>query len=358
MSTSAQPPAFTVRELAAACQGRMIDEAAVADVVVRRVDAIDSASADAITWIADDRYARRLATSRAAAVIGRSSHLGTDPRGIVVDDPEAAITDVLERFRMPRYVPKPGVHPSAVVHEGVDLGVGVRIGACSVIKPGAEIGDNTIIHDGVSIGADACVGRDCELHPRCVVGDRCEIGDRVTLHAGAVIGTDGFGYIFREGRHRKIPQIGTVIIEDDVEIGANGCIDRAKFGATVVGRGSKIDNLAQLAHNVRIGPLCVIIAQAGIAGSSQLDAGVVIGGQGGAIDGVRIGEGARVASNSVAWSDVPAGATVSGLPARDHRTELRERAQVRRLPKLMDRVAALAERVSRLEAAANHRGAD
>ncbi|MCZ6699978.1 MAG: hypothetical protein O7D94_13690, partial [Planctomycetota bacterium] len=153
-------------------------------------------------------------------------------------------------------------------------------------------------------------------------------------------------------------QIGTVIIEDDVEIGANSCIDRAKFGATVVGRGSKIDNLAQLAHNVRIGPLCVIIAQAGIAGSSQLDAGVVIGGQGGAIDGVRIGEGARLASNSVAWSDVPAGATVSGLPARDHRTELRERAQVRRLPKLMDRVAALAERVSRLEAAANHRGAD
>lgn len=358
MSPRAQPPAFTVRELAAACKGRMIDEAAVADVVVCRVDAIDAADADAITWIADDRYARQLANTKAAAVIGRSSHLGSDPRGIVVDDPEAAITDVLERFESTPHVPGPGIHPSAVIHDGVDLEPGVRIGPCSVIKPGARIGDNTIIHDGVTLGADARVGRDCVLHPRCVIGDRCEIGNRVTLHAGVVIGTDGFGYIFRDGRHRKIPQIGIVIIEDDVEIGANSCVDRAKFGATVVGRGSKIDNLVQVAHNVQIGPLCVIIAQAGLAGSSQFDAGVVIGGQGGAIDGVRIGEGARVASNSVAWADVPAGATVSGIPARDHRIELRERAQARRLPKLMNQVAALAERVSKLEAAANHRGAD
>jgi UDP-3-O-[3-hydroxymyristoyl] glucosamine N-acyltransferase len=181
------------------------------------------------------------------------------------------------------------------------------------------------------------------------------IGDRVVIHANATIGTDGFGYVLRDGRHHKIPQIGTVMIEDDVEIGANAAIDRARSGQTRIGRGTKIDNLVQVAHNVQVGAHCILVAQCGIAGSTTLGDGVVLGGQVGVTDHVTIGAGAQVAAMAGVSKDIAPGAAVRGNPAREMRVYLREAAAARRLPDLIEQVRSLARRVEQLESAAHHR---
>ncbi len=345
---------YTVESLARQCRGRVAD-AGRANVVIRRVAFIKEATPDAATWITEGKHAKSLAATQAGAVIGAESVLQGDPRGIIVDDPEAAIAQILELFDVPQERPAPGVHPTAVVHPEASLADNVAVGALAVIHQGVRIGEGTVIHEGVSIGKDVIIGRQSVIHDRCVIYDRCEIGSNVIIHAGAVIGADGFGYIFRDGRHRKVPQIGTVVIEDDVEIGANTCVDRAKLGATRIGRGSKIDNLVTIAHNVQLGPLCVVVAQCGLAGSARLGAGVVLGGQVGIVDGVHIGDGAKVAAKSVAMRDIDDGAVVWGNPARDHISAMRDLARVRKLHELFEQVARLERRVAELEAAADHR---
>lgn len=354
MCRSDEPRAFAVRELATICSGRLNDADSVGEAMVRRVATIEEATEDAVTWVVDDHHARGLASCRAGAIIGRTVHVGDHPRGIVVDDPERAIADVLDRFLIEPIRPDVGVHPTAVVADGAVLEAGVRIGAHAVIKAGARLGPETVVFDGASVGASVRIGSRCTIHPRCVIYDRCEIGDRVVLHAGVVVGADGYGYIFRDGEHRKIAQIGTVVIEDDVEIGANTCVDRAKCGATRIGRGTKIDNLVQVAHNVQVGPFSILVAQVGLAGSARLGTGVIFGGRSGACPGVRVGDGAKVAANAVVYSRVAAGSSVSGVPARDHMSELRTKARLRQLPKLFEQVAELTKRVSELEAAADH----
>jgi len=342
-------PTMTVADIAALCGGRMLGDAAMAGRVLRGVATLAHADESSVSWVTDAKHADALAKTRAGAVLGKADVLGDDPRGIVVADPEEAIAQVLERFTIPLVRPAPGVHPSAVVGEGVVLGPGVAVGACVVIGPGARIGDGTVIHDGVSLGAGVKLGRDCVVHPRCVVYDRCEIGDRVILHGGVVVGADGFGYIFRKGAHRKVPQIGIVVIEDDVEIGANSCIDRAKVGATRIGRGTKIDNLVQVAHNVETGPACILVSQCGIAGSTRLGQGVVLGGQVGLVHGLTVGDGVRVGAQAGVMGDIPAGQTWVGSPAREHRAFFRDEARMRRLASLMEQVAELKQRVESLE---------
>jgi UDP-3-O-[3-hydroxymyristoyl] glucosamine N-acyltransferase len=345
---------FTVGELAVACGGELVDPARQAGKVIRKVATLEEADAESITWIVEARHAKALRSCQAAAVIGAEALLGGDPRGIVVADAELALALVLDRFAVPPERPRPGVHPTAIIHQGVQIGGEVRIGAFAVVHRGVSIGDQTIIHEGVSIGRGVRIGRNCEIFDRCVVYDRCRIGDRVTIHAGAVIGADGFGYIFRDGRHRKLAHIGTVIIEDDVEIGANTTIDRAKVGATIIGRGSKIDNLVMIAHNVRVGPLCVIAGQVGLAGSVRLGAGVALGGRAGVSHGLRLGDGVRAAAGVLAIGDIPAGQVIMGYPAKERMTFLREQARLAKLPKLVEEVAELRRRVKQLEAAANH----
>jgi UDP-3-O-[3-hydroxymyristoyl] glucosamine N-acyltransferase len=346
---------FTVGALADICGGRLAEPASQAETVIRRAATLTEAGPDAITWIAQERHTKALTASLAGAVIGTEALLDGDRRGIVVDDPELAIAEVLDRFLIPNQPPAPGVHPSAVVHETAELAANVAVGAGAVIQAEARIGENTVIHEGVSVGRGVRIGRDCQVYDRCVVYDRCEIGDRVVFHAGVVIGADGFGYIFREGRHRKLAHLGTVIVEDDVEIGANACVDRAKLGATRIGRGSKIDNLVQVAHNVELGPLCILAAQVGLSGSSRLGPGVTLGGQVGVSDGVVIGEGVQGGAQSGIMGNVAAGQVVSGMPARDMMTTLRNQARVRRLPKLLEEVSELKRRVAELEAAADSR---
>jgi len=349
-----QQKTFTLGEIAALCGGRPVDAEAAAGTVIRRVDSVEEAGPDSVTWVADEKNRRLLGETKAGAILGTSQTVGQDPRGIVVTDPEMAIADVLDAFWVPPERPAIGVHSTAVVAASAELGSAVAVGAAAVIHPEARVGDRTIIHEGVSIGRGVTIGADCEVFDRCVIYDRCIIGNRVMIHAGAVIGADGFGYIFRDGAHRKLSHIGTVIIEDDVEIGANTCIDRGKLSATRIGRGSKIDNLVMVAHNVQIGPLCLLAGQCGLSGSVRLGTGVALGGQVGVSHGIRLGDAVKAAAQSGIIGDIEAGQVVFGYPAQDRLTAFRDIARVRKLGGLFEQIAELKRRVVRLEESKDH----
>jgi UDP-3-O-[3-hydroxymyristoyl] glucosamine N-acyltransferase len=310
----------------------------------------DAGPAD-VSMVASDAYARAVTRTRAAAVlVDRRVRLPSAPVPVlVVDDVEAAVAAVLALFAPPVQRPPAGVHPTAVVAPTARLGPGCAVGPHAVVGARAVLGARCALHPGVVIGDDVTIGDDCDLYPHVVLRERVSLGHRVAIHAGAVIGTDGFGYRWDGSAHAKVPQIGTVIIEDDVEIGSCVCIDRAKFGATVIGRGTKIDNLVQVAHNVRIGPHCIIVGQTGIAGSVQLGTGVVLGGQTAVRDHVSLGDGAIAAARSAIAKDVPPGQTVSGMPALPHRQSLREQAALRHLPALRDEVRRLQEQLHELQ---------
>lgn len=346
-------PSLTVADLAGLCNGRTADSSR-GGVVLRAVAAAHEAGPDAITWVTEARHAEQAAASQAGAILCTEKLMPGEPRAVFVDDPEFAMTKVLAHFFVPPQPPEPGIHPTAVVDASARLGRDVRVGAHAVIHGDVHIGDGSVVHEGVSIGRGVTIGTGTTLFDRVVIYDRCTIGNDVVIHAGSVIGADGFGYVYRKGRHHKLPHLGTVIIEDDVELGAGVCVDRGKLGATRIGRGTKIDNLVQVAHNVQIAPLCVIAAQTGISGSVEVGAGVAMGGQVGIAHGLKIGSEVRIAAKSGIMNDVPDGQTVVGSPAQDRSTAFRELARVRKLPELFEQVAELTKRVRDLEAAADH----
>jgi UDP-3-O-[3-hydroxymyristoyl] glucosamine N-acyltransferase len=228
-----------------------------------------------------------------------------------------------------------------VLGRGVVIGSEVAFGPFTHVAEGAVIADRVVLDAGVTVGAGVRIGDESHLYPGVTVYAGTEIGQRVAIHSKAVIGSDGFGYVWREGRHEKIPHVGRCIIHDDVEIGAGTTIDRGSIDDTIIGAGTKIDNLVMIAHNVRIGRLCMIAAQAGIAGSVRIDDGVVIGGQAGFSGHHSIGKGARIAAQSGVFGDVPAGETWSGYPARPHREALRAQAALFRLSGMMKRIERL-----------------
>ena len=348
-------PAKPLAEVAAAA-GATLPAGADPDRPVSGAAAISDAGPDEVVALGDAKYVRQLAASRAGVVLrGRRVKLADAAAAgrivLDVDDAELALADVLALFAPPPVV-LAGVHPSAVVADTATLGADVALGPNAVVGDRATLGDGCRIHANASVGADVTLGPGCELLPGAVVMDRCTLGARVRVHPNAVIGADGFGYRWDGEKHRKIPQIGTVELGDDVEIGAGSCVDRAKMSVTRIGAGTKIDNLVQIGHNVETGRHCVICGQTGIAGSTKLGDLVVLGGQNALNGHITVGSRVMAAARSAIAESIPDGRVIGGQPAMPQRQYLREQVAARRLPELVVQVRKLQEQVDRLAAAA------
>ena len=331
----------TLAQLAERTGGRVIGDAAV---VVERIAAVDDADPATLTFAVDERYLKTALASRAAAVLTDAALLGEGeqyPKPLLaVPSARVALAALLAALEPPR--PQgPFVHPSAAIHPSASIGEAVWIGPHVAVGPEARVGARSVLHAGVVIGAAASLGEDCLFHPRAYLAERCAVGNRVILQSGAVIGSDGFGWAFVDGRALKIPQIGIVELGDDVEVGANTCIDRAQTGVTSVGAGTKIDNLCQIGHNSRIGRNSVIAALAGMAGTTEIGDNVLVAGSVLFKGHVKVGNRVVIGGASHIWGDVPDGAFVTGQPAQNHRDHVRLQAYLRRLPKLYARVDAL-----------------
>jgi len=336
--------AKTLREIAALVDGEVLG---AGDPAITGVTNIEDAGPDDITF-AVPPHLDKAAASQAAAVIVPEDIVSYPKPAIRVANPRIAFTKVLELFTPPAVVAR-GVHPSAVIGGGVRLGANVAVMACAVIADNAVIGDNVVLYPHTYIGEGATVGNDSVLYPGVTVYAGCRIGARAIVHSGAVIGSDGFGFVTFDGRHHKVPQVGNVVIEDDVEIGANTTIDRATTGSTIVRRGTKIDNLVHIAHNVTVGENCFLVAFTGIAGSTKIGNNVIFAGQSGSVGHITIGDNCIFAGKSGATSDVPANSFYAGFPARPHKEWLRAEAAVRKLPDLVKKVKQLEARIAELE---------
>ncbi len=320
---------------------------------VTGVGSVDDARPGDVVLAVDSRFLESAMNCPAACVIA-SPELAPCGNGkglLLVENPREAFAKVLQHFRGSESLPSVGVDPRAVVEQGVELGEEVAIGANCYVGRNVVLGDRCVLFPGVFIGEGARLGAGCKLYPNAVVYAGCTLGERVILHAGAVIGADGFGYTCRDQEHVKLPHAGTVEIGDDVEVGANSTIDRAKVGATVVGAGTKIDNLVHIAHNCKIGRNCAIVALVGIAGSVNIGDAVTLAGQAGVADHVTIEDGCVVAARAGVIGNLPKGSVVSGFPARDHRLEKRAQAARLRLPELTQRLRILEAEIEKLKAA-------
>ena len=331
---------ITVDELAALVGGRVTG--GVGGVAITGVASIQDATEGQITFLANQKYAPALKASRASAVLVPAGFDGeTSAVRIEVADPMLALPRVLEKFAPPPIVFPPGVHPAAVVAPDAALGKDVSIQACAVIESGAKIGDGSVIGAHAYIGHGTSIGADCRIYPNVTIRERSLIGNRVTIHSGAVIGGDGFGYEFTGGKHVKIPQTGIVQIDDDVEIGSNTTIDRARFGRTWIQEGTKIDNLVQIAHNVVIGKYSVIVSQAGISGSTRLGQYVTLAGQVGLVGHLEIGDQVIIGAQAGVSKNIPAKEIWLGSPATPMQEQKEKFANINRLPKLFARVKKL-----------------
>jgi UDP-3-O-[3-hydroxymyristoyl] glucosamine N-acyltransferase len=321
------------------------------DVQIHRVATLPLATTGDLTWAASPKFAEALGTTAATAAIVCPELERDDLPTIVTDRPDLAISKVLTALQPPLPHPLTGIHPAAIIDDNASLGDGVAIGPHVVVQAGASIGARTILHSGVTVYADSVVGQDCVLWSNVVIRERCKIGNRVLIHPNSTIGADGFGFNFVDGYFEKIPQIGVVSIGDDVEIGANCCIDRAKCGETRIQRGCKIDNLSQIGHNVQIGEHTCLAAQAGIAGSVTIGHHVLFGGKVGVRDHTTIGNGAKAAGCACIGNDVPDETLVAGAPAVQKMDYFRQVSAITKLPDALRLVRQLVKRIERLESA-------
>jgi UDP-3-O-[3-hydroxymyristoyl] glucosamine N-acyltransferase len=343
-------PEKTLSELAQHVGGRIIGDGRI---LIRKVAPIEEAGPGEITFLANPRYTPFLATSKASAVIVGPGVVTAAPAEcgtgyLEASDPYVAFAKILQLFNPPASY-RPQISAHAAIDPSADLEVDVTVFPYVVVSKGVHIATRTVLHPGVFLGEDVTVGQDCVLHPNVVVYDRCRIGNRVILHAGVVVGSDGFGYAGEGHKRFKIPQVGIVEVEDDVEIGANTTVDRATLGRTVIGRGCKIDNLVQIAHNVVVGENSIIAAQAGIAGSTRIGKEVMLGGRVGIINHLTIGDGAKIGPGSGILRSVPPGAMrSSGLDAAPHREWLKVVTLLPQLAKLWSTVRHLEKKVQAL----------
>ncbi len=320
------------------------------------IQPVEAAGPGDVTFVTEAKYATAAGNSQAAAVIVAAPVDGLPQPQLVVKDVNAALIETLNIFAP---APEPvlaGVDPSARLGVNVRMAEGVSIGPHAVIENDVQIGARTIIGSGCKVGRGVRIGADCRLDGNVVIYHGCTLGHHVVIQANSTIGSVGFGYAFIDGAHRLIPHHGGVIIEDFVEIGANTCVDRAKFGNTIVGAGTKIDNLVQIAHNVVIGKCCLIAAQVGVAGSCRIGDGVVLAGQVGLADNIEIGAGTMVGAQAGVMSSVPPGERLAWSPALNVKEAARVVAHVLRLPKLAHELKRLTAKVDRLEAAKDDKG--
>jgi len=314
-------------------------------VSVSGVAPLDRADASHLSILSSARYAPMLASTRAGVVLVDPEFRDVEgaPRArIIVKHPLEKLVLLLPRL-YPERPPSPGIAATARIGKGATLGERVSVGEYVVIGAGSKIGSDVVIGAHGVVGENATVGDGARLWPGVTIYPGASLGSRVMIHSGARIGCDGFGYVFRDGAHNKIPHVGRCIIGDDVEIGANTTIDRGSIDDTVIGSGTKIDNLVQIAHNVRIGENCLLMAQVGVAGSATIGDGAILAGQAGISGHLSIGAGARVGAQAGVFGDIPAGETWSGYPARPHRESLRASAALFRLASMMRRLEKLLE---------------
>ncbi len=329
------------------------------NVLIKGLSGIKEAKPGEITFIADSRYADLLDETEASAVIV-SSDVSRDGEKTLIkcSDPRLAFINLVNLWAA-HEIPHPtGIHPASVIGENVKLGNNVAIHAYVVIEDDVVIGDNAILYPHTYIGRTSRIGNDTLIYHDVTIRERVAIGDRVIIHSGARIGSDGFGFTSNNGFHRKVPQIGGVVIEDDVEVGANVTIDRGTFGPTRIGRGTKIDNLVQIGHNVSIGENCIIVALVGIAGSAEIGNGVTLAGQAGVAGHLKIGDNCVVGGRAGVTKSLPPNSRVSGMPAVPHEKEQKMKASVRRLPDLRKRLRSLEKRLASMETRFNGKTED
>ncbi len=311
--------------------------------------ALDAAGPGDVSFLGNEKYHGQFLNSKAGAVIVPRGETGGPPEMalIAVENPTLAFSVVVRHFAAATRRFIPSIHPSASIDPAARLNLEkVRIHAGAVIMAGASIGDGTEIGANSVVGEDVIIGNDCHIMSNVAIRERCVIGNRVHLQPGAIIGSDGFGYELSQGRHVKVDQVGIVEIGDDVEIGANTTVDRARFGKTVVGEGTKIDNLVQIGHNAIIGKHCLIVALTGISGSTRIGDYVTIAGQVGTVGHITIGDKATITARAGVTTSLPGGAIYAGRPAKPFNEEMKLRASVRRLPKLIERIKKLEQQLS------------
>lgn len=336
---------FRLGELAERVGGQVIGNP---ERLVGGLATLARAGADELSFLTNPRYRSQAAASSAGALLlGPGQEIaGRDL--LVHADPYHALAQLLALFH-PQAQPAPGVHPAAVVAQGAVIHSTAHVGALAIIGAGARLGERSVVHALAVIGAGCSLGADSTVHSHAVLYDRTEVGARCIIHSGAVLGSDGFGFATHRGRHVKVPQVGRVVVEDDVEIGSNTTVDRAMLDETLIGAGSKIDNLVQLGHNVRLGKDCLIVAQVGVSGSTVLGDHVVMAGQSGAAGHLELGEGSRVAAKSAVFKDVAAGEQVAGIPAIAAGRWRRQQALAGRLEEMQRRISELEKLIKREE---------
>ena len=336
---------ITLNDLATLLDGEVNGDGRV---VVERIRGIDEAEEGDLAFIANPKYRKKLLTTRASAILVVPGTANPGKNLLLVPDPYAAMGKILLLFH-PEPEHRPGASEFAFVGEGASISEEATIYPGVTVGRGARVERAAVLYPGVYLGDEAAVGEGSVLHPNVVVYSRCIIGCRVVLHAGVVVGSDGFGFAGPGSGNVKIPQVGVVQIDDDVEIGANSTIDRGTFGRTWIQRGVKIDNLVQIGHNVTVGENSVIVAQVGIAGSTKIGRGVILGGQVGIVGHITVGDHVMVAAQSGVHNNVPPNRIVSGTPHVPHREWLRIQACVPKLPEMRHNIASLLKRVEELE---------
>ncbi|MDO8544918.1 MAG: UDP-3-O-(3-hydroxymyristoyl)glucosamine N-acyltransferase [Opitutaceae bacterium] len=338
---------FTAAEVAAIIQPKAAR--GFTSETIRGLAALAEATSGELSFLGNAKYKGEVAGTGASIVLLPVDYVG-EPKSnqlfLLTENPSVALARICARIELalwPR--PEPGIHPSAAVDPGAQVARSATIGPLCVVESGAIISERAHLQAQVFVGRNAVISEDCWLMPGSVVATECSLGKRVRLQPGAIVGADGFGYEFVHGRHEKIPQVGIVVLGDDVEVGANSTLDRARFSRTVVGEGTKIDNLVQIGHNVVIGRHCLLVSQVGISGSTTLEDYVVLGGQVGVGGHIKIGKGTKAGGQAGITTDVSAGSFINGTPAIPYLLERRIAVLQQRLPDLFKRVDSLEEQL-------------